>query len=187
MRSDLKNVKTIWGWTKTLGISLSLAMLVNIFVLQPFKVNGQSMEPTLQNAERIYVSKLSHTFSYLPEYNDIVVVDSRVDRDRTLKDDILENPLLMLAMGKSDAKTFWVKRVIGKPGDTLEFKNESLYRNGQPLNEPYIKEKMVDVPDTKIVIPENHVFVMGDNRNNSDDSRVIGVIPLDHIMGKKLF
>ncbi|MGG4444592.1 signal peptidase I [Brevibacillus fortis] len=187
MRSDLKSAKELWGWTKTLGISISLAMLVNIFVLQPFKVNGQSMEPTLQNAERIYVSKLSHTFSYLPEYNDIVVVDSRVNRDRTLKDDLLENPLLMFSMGKRDGKTFWVKRVIGRPGDTLEFKNEIMYRNGQPLNEPYIKEKMVNVPDAKIVIPENHVFVMGDNRNNSDDSRVIGVIPLDHIMGKKLF
>ncbi|MFS0558647.1 signal peptidase I [Brevibacillus sp. 179-C9.3 HS] len=187
MRSILKKVKVIWGWTKTLGVSISLAMFVNIFVLQPFKVNGQSMEPTLQNEERIYVSKLSHTFSYLPEYNDIVVVDSRVDRDRTVKDDILENPLLMLAMGKSDTKTFWVKRVIGRPGDVLEFKNETVYRNGEALNEPYIKEKMINLPDSKIVIPQNHVFVMGDNRNNSDDSRDIGVIPLDHIMGKKLF
>lgn len=183
----MKHAKELWGWTKTLGISLSLAIFVNIFVLQPFQVNGQSMEPTLQNNERIYVSKLSHTFSYLPAYNDIVVIDSRVNRDRSLKDDILENPLLMLAMGNNETKTFWVKRVIGRPGDVLEFKNETVYRNGQQLNEPYIKEQMVDLPESKIVVPENHVFVMGDNRNNSDDSRDIGVIPLEHVMGKKLF
>ncbi len=183
----MKLVKELWGWTKAIGISVSLALLISIFVLQPFKVDGHSMDPTLYDSERIYVSKISHTLSTMPEYGDIVVIDSRVERTRTFKDDLRENPLIMLVTGNKDEHTFWVKRVIGKPGDVLEFKDNQVYRNGQLLVEPYIKEKMVNQPDAKVVVPEKHVFVMGDNRNNSMDSRVIGVIPLDHVMGKKVF
>ncbi|WP_232697175.1 signal peptidase I [Brevibacillus daliensis] len=180
-------MKVIWSWTKTIGFSLALAVFINIFVLQTYKVDGHSMDPTLQDQERIFVSKLSHTFAYLPEYGDIVVIDKRVDRTRSLLDDFSENPLVQLLTGSEDEESFWVKRVIGKPGDILEFKKNMVFRNDQPLNEPYIKEMMLYQPDKKIVVPENHVFVMGDNRNNSKDSRAIGVIPLNHVMGKKMF
>jgi signal peptidase I len=144
------------------------------------------MDPTLHDNELIYVSKLSHTFSILPDYGDIVVIDSRIDRKRTMMDDILENPLFLLLWGNPGAHTYYVKRVIGKPGDTLEFKNHKVIRNGKVLEEPYIKETMEFVSDDKWVVPENHVFVMGDNRNNSRDSRDIGFVPLDHVMGKKV-
>lgn len=144
------------------------------------------MDPTLHDKERVYVSKLLHTFSYLPNYGDIVIIDSRIDRARTFKDDVLEYPLFQL-MTTTAEHNFFVKRVIGKPGDILEFKDHKVFRNGEELNEPYIKELMDYESDKKWVVPDNHIFVMGDNRNNSKDSRMIGYVPLDHIMGKLLF
>ncbi|MNJ75537.1 Signal peptidase I S [compost metagenome] len=80
---------------------------------------------------------------------------------------------------------FYVKRVIGLPGDTIEVKGGELYRNGTLLDEPYIKEAMLNNYEQVWEIPEDHVFVMGDNRNNSNDSRSIGPVPQDHIMGIK--
>ncbi|HZG17116.1 MAG TPA: signal peptidase I [Candidatus Bathyarchaeia archaeon] len=179
--------KEVWDWTKALGFSLVVAMVITIFVFQPFKVEGHSMDPTLHDQERIYVSKLNHTFSTLPDYGDIVIIDSRVERKRTFKDDFTETPFVSLFTSDENGHMFYVKRVIGKPGDVLEFKNNQVIRNGVALDEPYIKETMAFVSDKKWIVPENSVFVMGDNRNNSKDSRDIGFIPLDHVIGKKVF
>ncbi|MED1946547.1 MULTISPECIES: signal peptidase I [Brevibacillus] len=176
-------MKEVLGWIRSITFAVVFALVLGIFVFQPFKVDGHSMDPTLQDEQRIYVSKLSHTFSYLPDYGDIVVIDSRVERDRTLMDDIMGHPLVSLITGQGDDHTMYVKRVIGRPGDVLEFKDNKVYRNGEALNEPYIKETMEYVADGKITVPADHVFVMGDNRNHSTDSRDIGFIPLDHVMG----
>jgi signal peptidase I len=178
-------LKKIWSWISTIGIAFILSSIVGIFVFQPYKVDGHSMDPTLHDKERVYVSKLDHTFSYLPNYGDIVIIDSRVDRNRTFKDDLTENPIIQLIMNNHD-HTFFIKRVIGKPGDILEYKNQHVYRNGVILNEPYLKEMMNDQTENKWIVPANHIFVMGDNRNNSEDSRMIGFIPLDHVLGQKL-
>ncbi|WP_256760557.1 signal peptidase I [Cohnella sp. WQ 127256] len=177
--------KKILSWLYSLVGAIILSLIIGIFVIQPYRVSGHSMDPTLHDKERIYVSKLSHTFSYLPDYEDIVIIDSRVDRKRTIKDDILENPILQLVMNKSN-KAFYVKRVIGKPGDVLELKDHQIYRNGERLDEPYINETMEDFFTAKWVVPDNHIFVMGDNRNHSEDSRVIGFIPLSHVLGVKI-
>jgi signal peptidase I len=143
------------------------------------------MDPTLRDNQRVYVSKLSHTFSYFPKYGDIVIIDSRVDRDRDFMDDVMDNPLFQLILNKDD-NYFYVKRVIGKPGDVLELKEHILYRNGIPLDEPYVKEAMNESDEEKWVVPDKHIFVMGDNRNNSEDSRAIGYIPLNHVIGTKV-
>jgi signal peptidase I len=173
-------------WALSLLMVFVLTILINMFILQMYKVEGHSMDPTLQDQERMIISKISHTFSSMPDYGDIVVIDSRTERSRSIKDDFLENPLIYLITGKSE-EFMYVKRVIGKPGDTLEFKNHKVYRNGEELQEPYIKEAMNTPGEYTYKVPENHVFVMGDNRNNSKDSRHIGAIPLDHVLGKKLF
>jgi len=81
---------------------------------------------------------------------------------------------------------YWIKRVIGEPGDLLEYIDGKVHRNGNELEEDYIKENML-FPFETIVVPENHVFVLGDNRNNSYDSRDIGTVPIDHVLGKVLF
>lgn len=177
--------KEVWEWTRSLAIAILLTLLVGIFVIQPTKVEGHSMDPTLQDDQRIFVSKLSHTFRYEPDYGDIVIIDSRVDRKRSLMDDVMEHPIIALFRGEVD-NTKYVKRVIGKPGDVLEFKDHQVYRNGVALEEPYLNEKMNFTSDEKWVVPDGHIFVMGDNRNNSRDSRDIGFIPLDHVLGIKM-
>lgn len=179
-------MKEIFGWVRSIGFAIVLALALGIFVFQPYKVDGQSMSPTLQDEQRVFVSKLSHTFSYLPEYGDIVVIDSRVKRDRTLMDDVTGHPLVRMVLGQKEDKSMYIKRVIGKPGDVLEFKDHQVFRNGVALEEPYIKEKMEYVSDEILTVPDNHVFVMGDNRNDSTDSRELGFIPLEHIMGSMI-
>lgn len=176
-------MKEIFGWIRSIGFAVIFALVLGIFVFQPYKVDGHSMDPTLRDQQRIYVSKLSHTFSYLPNYGDIVVIDSRVDRTRTWVDDVTGHPLVSLMLGEAENHSMYVKRVIGKPGDVLEFKENRVYRNGTVLDEPYIKETMEFVSDGKWTVPANHIFVMGDNRNHSTDSREIGFIPVDHVMG----
>ncbi|MNI11943.1 Signal peptidase I S [compost metagenome] len=178
-----KIVKEIQSWSIAIIVGFVLSLVIGIFVIQPYKVDGFSMEPTLNNEQRIYAWKMNHTLNKLPEYGDIVIIDSRVDRDRTLMDDFMEHPLVNLLSGKKDDEIFYVKRVIGLPGDTIEVKDGNVFRNGEQLNEPYIKEAMDRGTDQVWEIPENHVFVMGDNRNHSKDSRSIGPIPQDHVMG----
>ncbi|MNC74020.1 Signal peptidase I S [compost metagenome] len=95
----------------------------------------------------------------------------------------MEHPIINLFSGKQDEEIFYVKRVIGLPGDAIEVKNGNVFRNGEQLNETYIKEAMDVGTDQVWEVPEDHIFVMGDNRNNSNDSRSIGPIPQDHVMG----
>lgn len=179
----------IGEWIYSIVIALALALFINIFLFQPSLVVGQSMDPTLHDGQRIFLSKLSHTLGRMPDYGEIVTIDSRVFRERGWRDD-LTDPLLNwlnVLTGKQPAHTVWVKRIIGEPGDVLEFRQGQIYRNGTLLDEPYIKEPMHNLPDRQIKIPDDHVFVLGDNRNNSSDSRIIGSIPRSHILGTMIF
>ncbi|OXM88139.1 signal peptidase I [Paenibacillus rigui] len=182
----MKKIGTeIRSWVTSIVIAFGCALLIGVFVIQPTKVSGHSMDPTLHDTQRIFISKLSHTFRYEPKYGDIVIVDSRVDRARSFLDDLEEHPLISLFKGGDD-RIVYVKRVIGKPGDVLEFKNHKVYRNGEALDEPYLNEPMNYTSPDKVTVPAGHFFVMGDNRNNSKDSRNIGTVPLDHILGIKM-
>jgi len=182
----MKNIGSeIRSWATSIVIAFGCALLIGVFVIQPTKVSGHSMDPTLHDTQRIFISKLSHTFRYEPDYGDIVIVDSRVDRPRSFLDDLEEHPLISLFKGGDD-RIVYVKRVIGKPGDVLEFKDHKVYRNGEPLDEPYLLETMNYTSPDKITVPANQFFVMGDNRNNSMDSRNIGTVPLDHVLGIKM-
>jgi signal peptidase I len=178
--------RKIWSWVTTLGAAVIVSSLIGIFVIQPYRVEGHSMDPTLHDRERVYVAKWTHTLNQYPDYGDIVIIDSRVNRSRSLGDDVLENPLFQLIRPLDD-RAFFIKRVIGKPGDVLEFKDHRVYRNGVALEEPYLKETMEYESDQVWNVPDGCVFVMGDNRNNSEDSRMIGYIPLDHVLGKMIY
>ncbi len=181
----MKLFRRVRSWIGSLAIAYVLSLLIGIFFLQPYRVDGHSMDPTLRDNQRLFVSKLSHTFSYMPEYGDIVIIDSRISRDRSFMDDVMENPLIQL-LTRDEDRIYFVKRVVGKPGDVLEINGGELYRSGEKLDEPYIKETMNAYSQGKWEIPAGHVFVMGDNRNHSDDSRSIGAVPLNHVLGKKL-
>lgn len=181
-----KGWRTLGNWGISLLVAVVLSFLISAFVIQPTKVMGSSMEPTLQNQSRIYIAKWTHTVGTVPDYGDIVIIDSRIERNRTFKDELLEYPLFRLITGMSPANAFWVKRVIGRSGDVLEIVNGHVYRNGLLINEPYLKEEMTTLKARKITVPQGSIYVMGDNRNNSRDSRSIGSVPLSHVLGRKL-
>lgn len=151
------------SWLLAIGIAVGTAFLIRAFLFEFVVVDGPSMNPTLQTDERIVIEKVSRYFS-LPDRGEVVVVHYP---NRT------EN---------------FVKRVIGLPGETLEIRNSIVYINGTPLEEDYVNP--VPYPDYgPVVVPEDHIFVMGDNRANSSDSRMlsVGAIPADAIVGHGLF
>ncbi|MCI3920148.1 signal peptidase I [Paenibacillus sp. TRM 82003] len=174
-------MRALWDWTKTGIVAVTAAILINSYVLQAFQVKGESMLPTLHNSDSTFALKIQTHY----EYGDIVIIDSRIGEDRAWYDPVLEHPLVARMFGGL-SEYLWVKRVIGKPGDTLEFRDGRVVRNGEPLEEPYVLEPMVALPDP-VVVPEGSLFVMGDNRNNSTDSRRIGSIPLANVIGKVIF
>ncbi|MCX8130755.1 MAG: signal peptidase I [Clostridia bacterium] len=186
----MRILREILGWICTLIIAVAIAVIINLFIFQPHEVIGSSMEPTLESGNIGIMSKVQHTLKEVPSYNDIVVIDSRVEHKHTLKDDLidsLKSNIISRKIFKQENHIYWIKRVIGKPGDVLEFRDGKVYRNNIELNETYIKEPMETSAYQKVFIPEKHVFVMGDNRNNSMDSRVIGSIPLENVIGKLVF
>ncbi|WP_274365375.1 signal peptidase I [Paenibacillus thermotolerans] len=172
---------SLWEWTKTGAVAVTAAVLINAYVLQAFQVKGESMLPTLHNADSTFAFKIQTSY----DYGDIVIIDSRIDKHRSWLDPVLEHPLVANLRGVQQ-EYLWVKRVIGKAGDRLEIKDGVVYRNGKALEEPYTSEPTLSNLD-EVTVPEGHIFVMGDNRNNSTDSRVIGSIPLGNVVGKVIF
>jgi signal peptidase I len=135
--------------------ALIIAFLLTHFVGERVVVYSQSMEPNLHEEQQIIVEKVSGYFK-MPKRGDIVIVHV------------------------TDEETPLIKRVIGLPGEELEIKHNQVYIDGQGLVEPYLaSSKQRDFGP--VHISRGHVFVMGDNRNNSRDSRVIGSIPLKQI------
>ena len=179
----------VLDWLYSIVVALILAMIIHIFIFVPTRVSGESMYPSLQNGQYLIVSKIGHVLHKDVNYKDIVIIDSRVQRERTWADDVLE-PLdnyLSIFSHNSQQHNIWVKRVIGKSGDELAFHDGYVYRNGEKLEEAYIKDPMEFSMDGTYVVPEGMVFVMGDNRNHSSDSRFIGAVPLDHVLGTVAF
>lgn len=180
----------VFDWIYAVVIALALAMVIHIFIMQPTRVSGESMENTLHNGDFLVVTKWNHVMRKAPNYGDIVIIDSRVRRDRSWKDDAIEPLMTYLSVFHKESQTnhVWVKRVIGKAGDTLEFRDGHVWRNGQELQESYTKDETMNYSrTTPVVIPEGMVFVMGDNRNHSSDSRFIGPVPVDHVLGTVVF
>ncbi|WP_322445520.1 signal peptidase I [Robertmurraya mangrovi] len=188
-----KVTKELFSWVKALALAIVLTVFISVFVLQPYKVSGSSMEPTFQGmdpfdggkvADRVMVFKSGYLLGSEPEHGDIVIIDSELEKDRSIKDEFIDNPFISWAVnGSGEVDKYWIKRVVGKAGDKLEFNEGKVYRNGELLDETYIKEDM-DFPFETVVVPDNHVFVMGDNRNDSLDSREIGPVPVDHVVGE---
>ncbi|QHE51218.1 signal peptidase I [Pontibacillus sp. HMF3514] len=187
-----KVLNEVLSWGKAFIVTFFIAIFLTTFIFQPYKVSGSSMDPTFdgvhlqQNDEKgdhVLAFKSAYIFGNNPSFADIVIVDRRINRERTVKDDFIESAIVNTIVGSDKHHNFLIKRVIGEPGDTLSYKDGSVYRNGEKLEEDYIKEKMA-VPFEKVTVPEGHVYVMGDNRNISHDSRAIGPVPIDHIVGK---
>jgi len=184
-------------WIVTLAVALVIAFVVRSFIFEPVYVDGNSMYPTLHHGEIMYVSKTSYGTSFFgvpftsigkhftvggePERFDVVVCNypNRVD--------------------EKGVRINFVKRVVGLPGDTIEIKSGYLYVNGERIPEKFLHERMVsDWPSVQFriafmngepgpyTVPEGHYFLMGDNRNSSNDSRAwnVGPVTRDMIVGR---
>lgn len=160
------NIKSeLIEWIKILAISIALGVAITC-VVQPTMVSGQSMYPTLENNDYLFINKLAYKVES-PKRGDIIVFKTELVNIESLK------------------KKKLVKRVIALPGEHLVIRNSKVYINGKILDESYING--VDtMGDIDIIVPKNNVFAMGDNRPNSMDSRdsEIGTISLDDIVGK---
>lgn len=151
-------VREIVEWAVTLCLAVGLAVCVHVWVGELITVLGPSMEPNLWEGEKVLVGKLEYGFDK-PKRGDIV---------------ILKFP---------DRKEDIIKRVIATEGETVGVSGGNVYIDGKKLDEPYIAEPAnEDFP--ALTVPPDTVFVMGDNRNNSHDSRDVGPIPLSKVLGR---
>lgn len=161
--------KVWWDNFQVLFIALILALLIRILVAEPRFIPSDSMVPTLAIGDRLVVEKVSYRL-HPPQFGDIIVFDP---------------PAQLQEFGFTKDQAF-IKRVIGLPGQTVEVSNGKVYVNHQPLTEPYIASPP-DYVLPMVKVPPNQLFVMGDNRPNSNDSHVWGFLPQNNIIGRACF
>lgn len=157
-----------WGENiRILLIALVLAFFIRTFIAEPRFIPSASMVPTLNLGDRLVIEKISYHL-HPPQRSDIVV---------------FQVPVALQEESGYSADQAFIKRVIGLPGDQIALRAGKVYRNGQPLAEPYVVEqpKVEDFPE--VTVPLQQLFVMGDNRNNSNDSRYWGFLPMKNLIG----
>lgn len=160
----LPQVKSeIREYAESFAVAVILALFIIFFVAQSFLVQGVSMEPTLHDGERLLVDKVTYRLRE-PRRGEIVV----------------------FGYPKEPRRKF-IKRIVGLPGDIVEIRDRTLFINGQPVAEEYIRGPMYQ-PFGPVQVPEGAYFVLGDNRNNSEDSRFrdVGPVPRKNIVGRAL-
>ncbi|MBM7644529.1 signal peptidase I [Scopulibacillus daqui] len=167
----MNNRKKIPQWLKVLGVTVIAAIMIRTFLFSSYVVEGKSMMPNLQDGNRLIVNKIDYNISK-PHRFDVVIFHADKTKD-------------------------YVKRVIGLPGDKIAYKNDVLYINGKPVNEPYLKpykDKLITGQLTEdftlkeytghSTVPKGKLWVMGDNRQKSVDSRQFGFVDMDKVVGK---
>jgi signal peptidase I len=177
---DVAETSTWRDYAEALGMAVVLALFIRTFVVQAFKIPSGSMLPTLQIGDHLLVNKFIYGLRipfvggrffhwYPPVRDDVVVFVYPQDRSKD-----------------------FIKRVQGVPGDIVELRNKALYINGERVEDSHAfyeqaPERLARSPRDNFgpeTIPEGHVFVMGDNRDHSHDSRFWGFVPIDDILGK---
>lgn len=158
-----KTKRELLGWIKAIVIAVVLAVIIRTFLFTSYEVRGESMLPTAHEGELFIVNKLNYHFSE-PNRDDLIVFHATPSED-------------------------YIKRVIGIPGDRVKVEEDVLYINDEPVEEPYLEEAKQNYSTFtdnfgEVEVPEGHVFVMGDNRPSSLDSRRIGTVSEEQIVGK---
>ncbi|WP_173916500.1 signal peptidase I [Halobacillus sp. Marseille-Q1614] len=168
--------KQWFEWVKAFAIAAVLAVIVRVFLFAPVIVEGPSMMPNLHNGEHLIVSKINYTLGE-PERFDVAVFHATDQQD-------------------------YIKRIIGLPGEEVAVQNDQLYIDGEVVEEPYLDEQKQSIPPGQdltddftieqlpgghLTVPEGHVLVLGDNRDNSTDSRSIGMVSYEQLVGESLF
>jgi signal peptidase I len=169
-----------------LVLAVGLAVLFKTFLIQAFYIPSGSMLPTLEISDRVLVEKLSYRFGDV-EHGDVVVFINRSE----VAPEPTGNPLSRFMRGLGEAiglvpptEKDFIKRVIGLPGDRIECVGGRVIRNGQPFPEPYLAPGTVSENCGQITVPAGKLFVMGDNRGDSQDSRVFGPIDKSDVVGR---
>jgi signal peptidase I len=161
--------KNLWVWIRDIAIAVAIAIVIMQFI-KPTIVKEHSMEDTLFPNDYIFLNKQAYSFGGEPKPGDIVVFHSDLESaDGTLKN--------------------LIKRVIAVEGDTVEIHDGIVYVNGKALKESYTKDGYTDGQMPEITVPENDLFLLGDNRQSSRDSRdpSVGFIPENKLIGKAIF
>jgi len=143
----------------TIVPAVVIALLINLLLAQATRVYGHSMEPNLETNQRLVVEKISYRL-HEPQRGDVVVI--RIPQH---------------------SKELLIKRVVGLPGERLAIHDGQVYVNDQPLEEPYVHQKTRGHME-ELVVPAEHVFVLGDNRRASNDSRSFGPVPYESVVGR---
>ncbi len=157
--------RSIVEWVAVIGGALLVALVIKTFLIQAFYIPSGSMEPTLEIGDRVLVNKLSYRVHDVNR-GDLVVFE----RDEAEEGEIRD----------------LIKRVIALPGETVEGRDGHVVVDGRRVDEPYLAEEILTDDFGPVTVPAGHVFVMGDNRGNSSDSRVIGTIEIDTIVGRAI-
>jgi len=173
-RPDIASRNSLWAEGRLLFrdfvFALMIAALVVVFIVQPVKVEGTSMLPRLHDGERIFVNKLIYydEYSWAP----------KVDRGD-----------IVVFWFPDDPSKSYIKRVVGLPGDTIEMRDGTVRVNGTQIDERYLDPRFNASLKSQapVYVRPNYYFVMGDNRDNSSDSRSWGLVPKKYIYGKALF
>jgi signal peptidase I len=171
MDDPLMKFKDMWDIVKLMIYAVILVWIVNNFIFVSYGVEGKSMLPTLEDGDQLFVNILGYNLKGLDRLDTIV-----------------------FEVGEED---HYVKRVIGIPGDSVWYKNDILYINGEAIPEPYLTEQkfflgkynlmsdfsLADHPTVVSVVPKDKLFVLGDNRLNSVDSRIFGFVDVSSVVG----
>ena len=161
--------------------ALVIAVVIKTFLVQAFFIPSESMVDTLEINDRVLVNKLSYRFGDVAR-GQVVVFEPESAQEESLPTVVLRN--IGESIGLSTPDSDLIKRVIGLPGETLEIRNNKVFIDGTAIDEPYLAD---DVSMRKFgpeLIPQDHFFVMGDNRGSSLDSRSTGPIHGDRIVGR---
>jgi len=159
--NDNTLAREVMEWIVSIIVAVALVLVIHNYIGQLVRVEGASMQPTLYTDQRVLVTKIPYWNDENIERGDIVITKYPGSREN------------------------FVKRIIALPGDTIRITDGILYINDTAIDEPYIKEEMYS-DYTETLVPEGYYFVMGDNRNNSKDSRSssVGALPRDMIQGR---
>ena len=200
MSEETKNVlKDIGEWAICILVALVIAVLFRFFVGTPTIVQQPSMYPTLKENQRLWLNRWNRTIKKMPEKGDIITFEAPstiVLSEKEFKESVI-------ARYEDEPKNMWdkftynvlefgkisyIKRVIGVPGDHIVIKDGNVFINGEIIQEDYLQPGVITTNGKgsciDITVPENSVFVMGDNRSQSTDSRCFGCVPLEKIESK---
>lgn len=159
----MRSKSFVRDWLVPLAVALVLALSIRTFVAEARYVNSESMVPTLEVNDRVFVDKLFYKMDGL-QRQDVVI---------------------FAPPPEAHTKDDYIKRIVGLPGDEVEIKDGVLLINGEEIDEAYLAGTM-DGSFGPVVVPENQLFVLGDNRNNSNDSRAWGFVPVENVKGRAI-